>query len=81
MALEIVARECTGGGDLEAGLEVKNEIFFRYVRRREEAEGSGLGLSLVMALTDRYKGKVWVEDRVPGSPGKGARFVVELPLA
>lgn len=61
--------------------EDKSDIFFRYVRRREEAEGSGMGLSLVMALTDRYKGKVWVEDRVAGSPENGARFVVELPLA
>ncbi len=61
--------------------EDKNDVFFRFVRRQEEAEGTGLGLSLVMALTDRYKGKVWVEDRVTGSPEKGARFVVELPLA
>jgi len=59
----------------------KDEVFFRFVRRREEAEGTGLGLSLVMALTDRYKGRVWIEDRVPGSPGEGARFVVNLPLA
>jgi PAS domain S-box-containing protein len=61
--------------------EDKDEVFFRFVRRREEAEGTGLGLSLVMALTDRYKGRVWIEDRVPGTPGDGAVFVIELPLA
>ena len=61
--------------------EDKDYVFFRFVRRQEEAEGTGMGLSLVMALTDRYKGKVWIEDRVTGSPEKGARFVVELPLA
>lgn len=59
----------------------KDEVFFRFVRRREEAEGTGLGLSLVMALTDRYKGRVWIEDRVPNSPEEGSRFLVELPLA
>jgi PAS domain S-box-containing protein len=61
--------------------EYKDEVFFRFVRRREEAEGTGLGLSLVMALTDRYKGRVWIEDRVEGTPGEGAVFMVELPLA
>lgn len=61
--------------------EDKQEVFFRFVRRREEAEGTGLGLSLVMALTDRYKGQVWIEDRVPGTPEEGSRFVIELPLA
>ncbi len=60
--------------------EDKQDVFFRFVRRREEAEGTGLGLSLVMALTDRYNGQVWVEDRVTGEPGKGSRFVVQLPL-
>jgi signal transduction histidine kinase len=61
--------------------EDKQDVFFRFVRRREEAEGTGLGLSLVRALTDRYKGQVWIEDRVPGEPEKGSRFVVQLPLA
>jgi len=61
--------------------EFKESVFFRFVRKREEAEGTGLGLSLVMSLTERYHGKVWVEDRVPGKAEEGARFVVELPLA
>jgi signal transduction histidine kinase len=61
--------------------EDKTSIFFRFVRKVEDAEGSGLGLSLVNALTDRYRGRVWVEDRVKGRPGEGARFVVELPVA
>ncbi|NIP35704.1 MAG: hypothetical protein GWN39_12150 [Thermoplasmata archaeon] len=61
--------------------EDKEEVFFRFVRRREEAEGTGLGLSLVLALADRYNGRVWIEDRVPGEPEEGARFVVEIPMA
>jgi two-component system sensor histidine kinase KdpD len=59
----------------------KDSVFYRFVRMIEDAEGSGLGLSLVMALCDRYGGTVWVEDRVPGTPEEGARFVVELPSA
>ncbi len=61
--------------------EDKASIFFRFVRRVEDQEGSGLGLSLVLALTDRYQGRVLVEDRVAGERGKGARFIVELPAA
>jgi PAS domain S-box-containing protein len=61
--------------------EDKASIFFRFVRKVEDSEGSGLGLSLVLALTDRYQGRVLVEDRVPGDQEKGARFIVELPAA
>jgi PAS domain S-box-containing protein len=59
----------------------KEEIFFKYVRRGGNPEGSGLGLSLVMAIAERYNGRVWIEDRVPGDHTQGARVVVELPAA
>lgn len=58
----------------------KDEVFFRFVRKGS-AEGSGLGLSLVMALTERYNGRVWIEDRVPGEHSLGTRVVLELPAA
>ncbi len=61
--------------------ENKTSIFYRFVRKVDDAEGSGLGLSLVNALTERYGGRVWVEDRTKGKPGEGARFIVELPVA
>jgi signal transduction histidine kinase len=41
--------------------------------------GKGLGLYLVGTLVHDFQGKIWVEDRVPGDPAKGARFVVMLP--
>jgi PAS domain S-box-containing protein len=61
--------------------EDKSSVFYRFVRKTEGMEGSGLGLSLVNALTDRYNGKVWIEDRVRGSPDEGAKIIIELPGA
>lgn len=44
-------------------------------------KGSGLGLTIVKTLVDKYHGRIWVEDRVKGDHTKGAKFIVELPLA
>ncbi len=61
--------------------EDKHDVFYKFVRKEGGPEGSGLGLSLVMALCDRYKGRVWIDDRVPGQASEGARVIVELPRA
>lgn len=37
---------------------------------------SGIGLSIVKKIVDLHKGKIWVESEV----GKGATFIVELPV-
>lgn len=59
----------------------RTRVFERFVRLRNEAhsgvEGTGLGLALVRELALLHGGLVWVE----GATGRGARFVVELPLA
>ena len=60
---------------------LKDKIFMRFQRGDTKAHGKGLGLFIVRALVDDFGGKVWVEDRVPGNSGKGARFVVVLPAA
>ncbi|MGD0817341.1 MAG: PAS domain S-box protein [Methanomassiliicoccales archaeon] len=44
------------------------------------AKSTGIGLSIVSALVQKYNGKVRVEDRVPLEPERGASFVVELQL-
>jgi len=59
-------------------------IFDRFSRgagsnRRAGSEGVGLGLSLVAEHVALHKGSVWVEDRADGE--RGARFVIELPVA
>ncbi len=45
------------------------------------AKSTGIGLSIVSALVEKYHGKVHVEDRVPTKPELGASFVVELQVA
>ena len=63
--------------------DLKSSLFQKYVRLRPESKisGTGLGLSIARALTDKFNGRVWVEDRVPGQSDQGARFCVELPAA
>ncbi|MYJ43148.1 MAG: HAMP domain-containing histidine kinase, partial [Acidimicrobiaceae bacterium] len=59
-------------------------IFDRFHRgraggRRGKDSGSGLGLALVAEHVGLHGGRVWVEDR--SNATRGARFVVELPVA
>jgi signal transduction histidine kinase len=61
--------------------DVKPKVFDRFARGSTKARGKGLGLYLVKALVDSFKGCVWVEDRVPGEYGRGSKFVVMLPAA
>jgi len=58
----------------------KTEIFHRY-EQKKRGVGEGLGLYLVQILVERYGGKIWVEDRVPGRPEEGAAFRFTLRKA
>jgi len=58
--------------------ELKESIFSRFSDAPRK-KGSGLGLHIVSTLVRRYKGKVWVEDRVHGDHSQGAVFMVNLP--
>jgi PAS domain S-box-containing protein len=73
----LVSVEDTGPGVPDAD---KDAIFHRY-EQKKRGVGEGLGLYLVQILVERYGGRVWVEDRVPGSPGKGAMFRFTLRKA
>jgi signal transduction histidine kinase len=63
--------------------EKKHLLFQKYVRLKQDSkiEGTGLGLSICRALTDKFGGRIWVEDRVPGKSELGAKFCVMLPAA
>ncbi len=67
----LVAVEDTGPGIPD---DTKEAIFYRFEQGKNEGRGEGLGLFIAKTLVERYGGAVWVEDRVPGSPGEGAAF-------
>lgn len=60
----------------------RERIFERFYRRgselRRDTEGIGLGLAIVRHTVAAHGGTVWCE---AGDQGRGARFVMELPLA
>jgi signal transduction histidine kinase len=60
--------------------EDRKRLFGRFERLSAKPTGgeqsSGLGLSIVKQLTEKMNGHVWCES----DPGKGATFIVELPL-
>jgi signal transduction histidine kinase len=51
--------------------------FQRGSAARDGAGGSGIGLTVVKEILDEHGGRAWVED----AGGRGATFVVELPVA
>jgi signal transduction histidine kinase len=57
---------------------MKKELFERFYSK---AKGSGLGLSIVRTLVERYKGKIWVGDRVYEDYTKGTTFGMIFPAA
>jgi signal transduction histidine kinase len=57
---------------------MKKDLFERFYTK---AKGSGLGLSIVRTLVERYKGKIWVGDRVYKDYTKGTTFGMIFPAA
>lgn len=51
---------------------MKPVIFDRFKKGRSTKTGKGLGLFIARMLVEMYGGKIWVRDRVPGQPDKGA---------
>ncbi|MCI0712320.1 MAG: ATP-binding protein [Chloroflexi bacterium] len=72
----IVEVEDTGHG---IPREVQNQVFDRFFRvkstQTETVGGSGIGLSLVKAIIDHHKGRVWLKSEI----GVGTSFYVTLP--
>jgi PAS domain S-box-containing protein len=63
----------TGPGIARENLET---IFDPFFTTREVGQGTGLGLSVCHGIVTGHNGKIWAESE----PGKGATFIVELPL-
>lgn len=73
----IISIEDTGIG---IPVEAQSQVFDRYFRAngvKDKIPGSGVGLSLVKAIVDRHRGRIWLRSE----EGKGSTFFVTLPIA
>ena len=59
----------------------KKLIFQKRTSVDENVRGLGIALSLVQRIVENYRGKIWVEDKIPLDYKKGSNFVVILPEA
>lgn len=58
--------------------EDHERIFERFARgrdRRRSSDGAGLGLAIVLAITDAHDGEI----ELSSAPGLGSRFTLVLP--
>jgi two-component system NtrC family sensor kinase len=56
--------------------EVMDRIFDPFFTTSEVGQGTGLGLSLCYGIVAEHTGKIYAESK----PGKGATFIIELPV-
>jgi C4-dicarboxylate-specific signal transduction histidine kinase len=57
--------------------DIQQRIFDPFFTTKEVGAGTGLGLSITYSILKEYGGEISVASR----PGKGAKFVIELPVA
>jgi PAS domain S-box-containing protein len=74
----LVTVEDTGPGVPD---DVKEKLFQRFERGKARGRGDGLGLYICRMLIERYGGRIWIDDRVPGRPEAGAAFRFTLKPA
>lgn len=58
--------------------ERKPTIFKRDFNQEKSTGGMGIGLSLIKKIIEKYKGEIWVKNRIKGDHTKGSNFIVLL---
>lgn len=71
--MAVIIVEDTGMGIPEDAL---GKVFDPFYTTKEVGKGTGLGLSIVFGIIEKHKGSIAAEK----TGGKGARFVIRLPL-
>ena len=57
--------------------EKQGTIFNRFEKLNENAQGSGLGLSICQLIVERFGGKIWIDPEYKN----GSRFLFTHPIA
>ena len=71
--------EDSGPGIPESERDLVFQPFYRALGT--EADGSGLGLPIVLEIAQQHEASVTLEDALPGKPMPGARFTVRFSNA
>ncbi|MFX1420221.1 MAG: sensor histidine kinase [Promethearchaeota archaeon] len=58
---------------------LKENIFNREIDEDESISGSGLGLTLIKSILDKYKARIWVENKLAEDYTKGSNFILLFP--
>jgi len=60
--------------------EMKQNLFTSQIDNKEKSKGMGLGLMTVKKILEIYNGNIDVNDKIPGNPSEGSKFIINLPV-
>ena len=58
----------------------KKIIFKKKYKELKEGKLTGFGLTLVKKIIERYRGKIWIENRIKNDYTKGSNFLILIPI-